>query len=60
MASVSNDDPEVLVVGKLQRGRDVGGRGDVHGVRDVVAQSAWRILRGEGVACLVCEVRLHH
>lgn len=60
VTSVADKEANIVVPRKLDGLRNVLSRGDLDGVVDIVAQPTGRGPVGEGIARLVCEVRLHH
>lgn len=60
MASVADDETNVVLAGELDGGRDVSRGGDVHGVVDVVAELTRTVFGGPGVTGLVRKEGLHN
>lgn len=59
MTSVLDNETDVVVFGKVNRGNDIVAGRDIDCVADKVAQQTRPRLRGEGVATLVGKVGLH-
>lgn len=60
MAGVANHEPDIVLLGEVDSGNDVGRAGDIDRIANVVTKHAWLALICERVAALIGEIRLHH
>lgn len=59
MASVANDDTDVVVLGEPQRSGNIGGLLNINSIADVVAECARDRSVRERIAALIGEICLH-
>ncbi len=60
MTSISHEHANVRLARKQQGSCYIGRGRDIHGVADIIAKETGLRLKGEGIAALVREIRLHY